>query len=406
MTLAEHGPLTPPSSRSGFGGTQVWIVLGQVGVIAAVTLGFGAIELTRPKLLVLIMFVMTAGALLLGPARNIERVIITIPTVLYLGWWAVSYLWTYNPWIYMRETQVVLPLAVAMVVLASLLPFRDFTRALVTACYVAIGWSVLALVLNPGEAMSHPDGAPGWRGAFEHKNGMAPFMLFAVLTILAFEDRRVLRRTGVGTAVLLVVMSQSTTSMIVGSLLVALTWFLGWVARAPRSARAPLLLGGSVGGMLVATVAMLQLPRLVQAAGKDPTLTSRTDIWSGVLEAISWRPLTGFGIGGAWVNHAAEPTRTILRGLGFIVYHSHNGFLEIMLQLGVIGLGLFLLLLIRLATMGLGLMSVDESTGRYVVLYCALIALTSIAEVTTFGIWLVLLCALSSLIVRRQRNVA
>lgn len=409
MSLVERDPALlsgPTRPRWRYGTTPLWVVCGQLGVILAITLGFGAIELTRPKVLIAAMFVTTAGMLLLGPPRNIERVVVTVPVVLYLGWWAVSYLWSYNVWIFVRDTQFMLPVAAAMVVIVSLLPHRDLSRAIVTACYVAIAWTLVQLVLNPGEAMSHPDGAPGWRGAFEHKNAMAPFMLLAILAFATLETRTTLRRAGIAVAAFLIIMSQSTTSLMVGAMLIAVAWFLRRVSAAPPRARGPMLAAGSIGGLAAATAALVYLPRLVEAAGKDPTLTSRTDIWAGVIEAIQHRPLTGYGIGGVWVHHAAEPTSTILRDLGFIVYHSHNGFLEVTLQLGLIGLALFAFLLVRVVSTGWRLMATDAAIGRFAVLYGALVVLISITEVATFGLWLVLLCGLSSLVARRRLEEA
>ncbi len=54
--------------------------------------------------------------------------------------------------------------------------------------------------------------------------------------------------------------------------------------------------------------------------------------WSGVWQAIkAERPREGYGIGGVWSDPSVDPARTILRGLGFTVFHSHNGYLEMLL---------------------------------------------------------------------------
>ena len=80
-----------------------------------------------------------------------------------------------------------------------------------------------------------------------------------------------------------------------------------------------------------------------RARGKDLTLSGRTLIWSASTDAISDRPLTGYGIGGVWRDAATDPTAVMMRKIGFTVFHSHSTVLEVMLLLGAIGLALFLL---------------------------------------------------------------
>ena len=407
MTLLESRGGSPGAtdSATSLWNRPLWVLSGQLTVVFAVVIGFGSVGLVKPKLFVLLMLLSTAGLVLLGPVRNIEKVILPIPVVLYMGWWGASYLWTFNDWIFLRDTQLIFPLVAAMLVAVSLVPGRDLTRALLAGCYVAIAWTVVFTLLNPGEAMGHPDGVPGWRGGFLHKNALAPFMLFAILTVLAFEERPAQRRIAVATAVTLVLLSQSTTSIVVGVLLLGFGWFLRRLSDAPPQARGILLGGGSIVGVAFATLALTNLPQLLGFAGKDPTLTRRTEIWAGVIEAVQHRPFTGYGVGGAWVNLAAEPTRSILRGLGFVVYHSHNGFLEVVLQLGLVGLALFCLLLVSVVAGALALISLDGRTATFVTSFCALVVLTSISEVTTFGIWLVMLAAFSALVIRRRREL-
>jgi O-antigen ligase len=104
-----------------------------------------------------------------------------------------------------------------------------------------------------------------------------------------------------------------------------------------------------------------------------------------------------------WVNLGAEPARSILRPLGFPVFHSHNGYLEIALQLGVVGLLLVLLLMGLVLAAGLRELARDVDMGTFMVLFVALVATTSISEVTTMGVWLALLFVLQTLSVRLRR---
>ena len=57
--------------------------------------------------------------------------------------------------------------------------------------------------------------------------------------------------------------------------------------------------------------------------------------------AISKRPLLGYGYGGFWRGLSGE-SGNVISYVGFGVPHAHSGYLNIWLQIGAVGLGLFL----------------------------------------------------------------
>jgi exopolysaccharide production protein ExoQ len=72
----------------------------------------------------------------------------------------------------------------------------------------------------------------------------------------------------------------------------------------------------------------------VTGLGRDPTLTGRTDVWNDVL-ALNTNPVVGVGFGSFWLgDRMADLWRT---------YHwhpteAHNGYLDVYLELGFVGL--------------------------------------------------------------------
>jgi exopolysaccharide production protein ExoQ len=82
---------------------------------------------------------------------------------------------------------------------------------------------------------------------------------------------------------------------------------------------------------------------ILGALGKDATLTGRTEFWPQVIEAIWQQPIVGYGYQGFWQawRGADNPAARIINPNGFVPPHSHNGFLEIVLALGAIGIVLF-----------------------------------------------------------------
>jgi len=95
--------------------------------------------------------------------------------------------------------------------------------------------------------------------------------------------------------------------------------------------------------LFAATVLLLRR-EVFELLGKSPDMTGRTGIWKSVLGLIEQRPIVGWG----WISHwvpGVEP----FEGLAVInkvpYYQAHNAFLDIWLQLGIIGLALFALTL-------------------------------------------------------------
>ena len=82
---------------------------------------------------------------------------------------------------------------------------------------------------------------------------------------------------------------------------------------------------------------------LTSALGRDSTFTGRTDIWASLVPVVQQEPILGCGFGGFWTPE----TRAI-----HIVGQAHNGYLEVLIELGGVGLvlvSMFLLSSLRKA---------------------------------------------------------
>ena len=75
-------------------------------------------------------------------------------------------------------------------------------------------------------------------------------------------------------------------------------------------------------------------------------MTHRSDIWRNVLSLISQRPFEGWGFIGAWAT-GVHPFEGLVVINGEKYYQAHNAYLDLWLQLGAIGLILFVTLLVR-----------------------------------------------------------
>lgn len=83
---------------------------------------------------------------------------------------------------------------------------------------------------------------------------------------------------------------------------------------------------------------------VVDTLNKDLTLTGRTDFWPLIIDKINERPILGYGIDGFWqpwegVNNPAADV--IVQKTQFSPPHSHNGFMDLTVDLGYLGLFFF-----------------------------------------------------------------
>jgi exopolysaccharide production protein ExoQ len=81
--------------------------------------------------------------------------------------------------------------------------------------------------------------------------------------------------------------------------------------------------------------------------GRNETLTGRTEIWAGLIPYIEQRPIWGSGFGSFWTTERRQEQK---------IDEAHNGYLEVFLELGSVGvilLTIFLLSCCRKATLAL-----------------------------------------------------
>jgi exopolysaccharide production protein ExoQ len=79
---------------------------------------------------------------------------------------------------------------------------------------------------------------------------------------------------------------------------------------------------------------------------KDPTLTGRTEMWPYVIDYVYQRPLLGWGFTAFWMP-SNPPAAQIMSEVGFPLNEAHNGMLQLLLDIGVVGTAFFLFLWIR-----------------------------------------------------------
>jgi exopolysaccharide production protein ExoQ len=251
--------------------------------------------------------------------------------------------WSQDPVLTLRRA---IPFALAAafgLLLASRMPLRR-QLLLMEAAFVLLALASAALALAcPSLGLDASTGHGGnWQGVFTQKNACGRAMVFASAAVLAQGSltlRRILSLL-LFTAVLL--MSGSRGAWGIDLLLFGVLGALWCVCRFKRLQRLPLVALASGAALSVGALAKLYFASLATMVGRDATLTGRTAIWEQVWIAIWKRPWLGYGFSAFWRGTKGASFEVVV-ALKFVLFHAHNGFLEIWLELGLAGLFLFAL---------------------------------------------------------------
>ncbi|MBL8483430.1 MAG: O-antigen ligase family protein, partial [Rhodocyclaceae bacterium] len=189
------------------------------------------------------------------------------------------------------------------------------------------------------------DEAGLFRGIHTHKNVTGYLGATSILTGLW------LRRAGAGLGrganmaflagwALVLGMSQSKTSIALTLAAPLLAYGLRRLAQASGAGLGMLLAG--LGGLAYSAAALaylsgVDLPGGVERFVHHVGFTGRDDIWDFLLARATERPWLGYGYGGFWDIGPDSPS--VRWGSGFLpmINQAHNGYLDLFLALGVVG---------------------------------------------------------------------
>lgn len=279
-------------------------------------------------------------------AQKLFQLAIRMPfLVILLGLAAASLVWSINPEVTQRRAIAVVATTLAGLFLAVRYDWRTLLRLL------GIAWIFLAIVafgaglLAPGLAVMDEVHVGAWRGLWWEKNAMGGHMaraafLCAFLFIMDVRWRAVWGG-GVLICAALVLLSTSKTALLGLLLGFGLLALAGWMRRGLVTSISTIWLGAIIGGSAL-LVLIIEPGFVFQLLGRDATLTGRTDIWGALFDAIGERPWLGYGYGAFWGLESA-PAYKVRLATEWLVPTAHNGWLEIALSLGVVGLAAFVL---------------------------------------------------------------
>ncbi len=359
-----------------------------------------------------VMLLLIIGVLvLLKRRRRVGHLLsANLPLVLFFAYCAVSIAWSEYPEVaFKRWIRASGDIVMILIVLSELQPRTAIKRLLAWTSFLLIPLSVLLIKYYPdlGLVYNRWTWTQLYGGVTMNKNTLGMICMLFGLTaesrfISSFRNRELSDRpqklAAHGSILAMVLWllwkSNSMTALscfLVGSSLIFMTTFF-------RVGRRPAVVFVMVAGMVfLSAYSILLAPDadVLEEVGRNTTLTGRTEIWKLVLTMDS-NPVVGTGFDSFWLGKRLER----MWAYDHDIHQAHNGYLEVYLNLGWVGLGLLAGILVA------GYRRVVAAIRRHEELSGLCLAILAVALIYNFTeaafgamcpVWLLLLLATMAL---------
>lgn len=332
------------------------------------------------------------------------------PIVFFFFYCLVSIVWSDFPDVsFKRWTKAIGDFVMVLIVLSDLDPAAAAKRFLMRVAYVLIPLSLLFVKYYPelGKVYGKWDYKASYTGVTTNKNALGALCLLFGLAcvwcaINAWKNREGLRHiqpliaygVTLGIALWLFNIADSMTSF--STFLLALPLLL--FSNAQSSRRRPAMIHIlAVSTIAAALIAEFVLPSLLVLVNRNPTLTDRTGIWALAL-SLTKNPLVGSGFESFWLGPRLAK---MWSNYSWGPEEAHNGYIEIYLQLGWLGIVLLGVVLVTGYRTIVAAWRRNSPTASLMLAYFVVGIIYNMTESAFFRmmapVWVILLLALTKL---------
>lgn len=306
-------------------------------------MGYGSTTTEGPLIRLIYFPAYAAGLVLVFSAlpRTLEGIVRSPLLILLLMLTAASWFWSISPDATVRRFVALGFTSLGGVALAARFRWPTLAEVVATAFAVLAICSLLVVLLKPQWGLMTTIFPGAWRGLWLEKNNLGGNMTvgfgFCLAAAILSPQRRKLWGAFALLCVMLIGVSTSKTALVVLALMLGCFGFVWLVRKGPVYG----VSGGwtaILGLLLIVAVWMFAADAIFDFLGKDATLTGRTEIWDGINRVMTGHSWTGYGYGAIWDDEDPfAPLAWITHYAGFRANHAHNGWMEIWLNVGLIG---------------------------------------------------------------------
>ncbi len=315
------------------------------------------------------------------------------PVLLYFGYCLASVAWSDTPEIaFKRWIKATGDVVMALLVVTDVQPLAALRGLFSRLGFLLLPFSLIAIRYLPqiGRYFEFWDGSPGNGGVTLNKNALGgdAFILglgalWQVLRLLPRSDipnrsRQLLAQGSLlAVAAYLATIAHSATAGTCFTLAAALMLMLHtrkYKGR-PKAVKSLVITLAAI-GVLIQAVGLR--PLVLQIIGRKPNLTGRADeIWPKVIPLCP-NVLIGAGFESFWTGARMQKLWSFLQGQQ--LNQSHNGYIEVYLQLGIVGLILLVLIFFYAYRTAIAALRNDPNGASLMVAYISVILLYNYTE--------------------------
>jgi len=267
---------------------------------------------------------------------------------LLVGLALVSVLWSGAPALTLRRSIALLGSSAFGIYLVIRFTWQELLMLAAWALGLCAVLSFVFIVLLPSYGIHHDIQHNGaWRGIYVHKNALGRYMSLAAITWLLYTfnniSGRIVGLVFYSMSIVLLFLSISKTSIILFVLLLfPLLIYLYRLGRRRYVLSVIIItLGITCSAIFLTSPGQQETSVPAQLPEVDLTLTGRTALWHASWDMVQRRPWLGYGYSAFWLGYE-EPSGHIWRDLHWEAPNAHNGYLDLWLQLGLVGLIFFI----------------------------------------------------------------
>jgi exopolysaccharide production protein ExoQ len=273
------------------------------------------------------------------------------PMVMFFGYCLVSIVWSDFPDVAIKRWfKAIGDVVMVLIVLTDRSPLAALKAILARMGYILLTLSVLFIKYYPeiGRSYGPWGGSADYVGVATSKNTLGILCLaFGVAAfwrlLIAYRNPglkgRMRHMAAQVIVLLMVVWLLKTTNALTSTATLIMASVLLMIMTSRAGYRRPAIIHVLVASMLAVSIAVVFLqvsPGTLEALGRNSTLTDRTAIWAEALSLVR-NPILGTGFESFWLGPRLEE---IWARFWFMPHQAHNGYLEIYLNLGWVGIAL------------------------------------------------------------------
>jgi len=320
------------------------------------------------------------GLLMLMRWRRVLRAAGTVWPLLALAvLGCVSTIWRVDPMVTLRRSVLLLVATIIAIYVGERYSIKGFARLLARTLCLMIALVLLLYCVAPEYVIDYSAYGGAWKGLSAYKNTFGEHMAVAVLllVLVRFDRFAWTRYVFLLIAAGLLLLSRSATAAVCGVLSLAAIplWRL---LRSEQRLLVYLLVALTFS---LGIYCILAFPEpIFQVLGRDTTLTGRTHLWAMLLPIIANRPMLGYGYAAFWAGLKPEVLGLWI-GAGRLVPVADNGYIDLCLSLGAVGVCLFLYLFVGAFSKAMQYVTLEpRSIGLWPITYLCIFAADNICE--------------------------